>query len=325
MDGDFAVFWKRDKAEDAVVSAVRDISAIHVSQNGSNRRVTGLMPVATGQHEITHTGTLKFHQLLVSLEGNKRTGCLRIVSPSRRSRSAILIYRGRVVGCLYGSRKFDNHFLQHDAHRRALADLATPGNVLDAYELPEELVLAACSMFNGQVLKIDMQQESTDMMDQALRTIAETRLPGCVVVNTIDDEMVCMVYVFDGKIIGVFSSQDGWVKPSYDAAMKYTRCKRPTKVVASCLPTADREQAETLGFSLTGLSDMVYRPAHLLRSLQTTTMQAAASMRGDESHTYSTMEQMMPKPMRKKENIEPRWTKDQISTVKSHNVFAICP
>ncbi|MGH7192644.1 MAG: hypothetical protein ACREJM_03815, partial [Candidatus Saccharimonadales bacterium] len=257
--------------------------------------------------------------------GNKRTGCLRIVSPTRRSRSAILIYRGRVVGCLYGSRKFDTHFLQHDAHRRALADLAAPGNVLDAYELPEELVLAACSMFNGQVLRIDMQQQSTDMMEQALRTISETGLPGCAVVNTIEDEMVCMVYVFEGKIIGVFSAQDGWVKPSYEAAMKYTGCGQPTKVMASFLPITDREQAETLGFSLTGLSDMIYRPAHLMRSLATTTTHAAASVRGDESHTYSTMEQMMPKPVKKKEKLETRWTKDQISTVKSHNVFAICP
>lgn len=316
------MFWNREKPEEGIKNAIKDASSIHANNTGATRRATGMMPVASSEHEIAHTGSLRFHELIVSLEGNQRTGCLRIISPKRKSRSAILIYRGRVMGCLYGSRKLDWHFMQQEAHREALADLAAPGNILDAYELPEELVLASSSMFSGQMLELDLNQQADGMMDQALRSIAETRLPGCVVVSTMDDEMVSMVYMFDGKIIGVFSAQSGWVKPSYEAAMQHVFSAKPTKVLASYLTVADREQAETLGFSLTGLADLLYRP----QSVTKRQMQAAETynVSKEEVQTYTKMEAVVPKP-KKNEKVKPRFNHDMISTVRSHNVFAICP
>src|SRR5262249_21261097 len=97
---------------------MHELASLGVNDHGATRRATSMMPVAAsgGTREVANTGALRFHQLLVSLEGNQRTGCLRIVSPRRKARSAILIYKGRVVGCLYGSKKLDCHSLQQDAH-----------------------------------------------------------------------------------------------------------------------------------------------------------------------------------------------------------------
>jgi hypothetical protein len=318
--GEFAVFWKREKAEENINSALKDVHAIYANDAGASRRVTSMIPIASSDHEVAHTGSVKFHQLLVSLEGNQRTGCLRIISPRRKSRSAILIFRGRVVGCLYGSRKIDAQYLQQDAHRFALADLASPGNVLDAYELPEELVLAAASLFSGDTIKIEMQQTSADMLDQGMRHIAETRLPGCAVVSTIDDEMVCMIYMYESKIIGVFSAKDGWVTPTYEAAMKYTKGMKSTKVMAACLPVRNKEQASHLGFSLTGLADVLKRggavPTHNLTAVDT------FSGIGNQTHNYSNMPQAL---QNKPSQEQTRWSADVISTIDSHNTFAICP
>ena len=77
----------------------------------------------------------------------------RSISPRKKSRSAILIFRGRVVGCLYGRKDIGFQIMQQDAQMHAMAELATPGNVLDAYQLPEDLVLAAAALFHGQVLE----------------------------------------------------------------------------------------------------------------------------------------------------------------------------
>jgi hypothetical protein len=201
------------------------------------------------------------------------------------------MYRGRVVGCLYGSRKLDYQCLQQDAHKFALTELAMPGNILDAYELPEELVLAAASLFNGEILDIDTMLPPQGSFEQALSAISESRLPGCIVVNSSADEMICMVYVFDGRIIGIFSANDGWVKPTYEVAMGYlSRSKNNAKVMASFMPIRDREHAMTFGFSLTGLGEPNKQQG--LAAEQLVAIDSFTTIRA-ESGTYTTLEPVM--------------------------------
>jgi hypothetical protein len=283
------VFWKKEKP----AQILKEVVSIHANRAGASRRATSMIPLAaTGTtHEIAQTGSVRFHQLLISLEGNQRTGCLRIISPRNKSRSAILMYRGRVVGCLYGSRKLDYQCLQQDAHKFALTELAMPGNILDAYELPEELVLAAASLFNGEILDIDTMLPPQGSFEQALSAISESRLPGCIVVNSSADEMICMVYVFDGRIIGIFSANDGWVKPTYEVAMGYlSRSKNNAKVMASFMPIRDREHAMTFGFSLTGLGEPNKQQG--LAAEQLVAIDSFTTIRA-ESGTYTTLEPVM--------------------------------
>jgi hypothetical protein len=109
------------------------------------------------------------------------------------------------------------------------------------------------------------------------------------VVNSSPDEMLCMVYVFEGKIIGVFSARDGWVKPTYEQAMVYiSTAQAQAKVMASYLPVRDREHAATLGFSLTGLADTnKQQTAMLAQQLQA--IDSFTTIRSEAS-TYTTVE-----------------------------------
>lgn len=315
------MFWKKEKPAFTFKQAVDEFSNVQSNSSGATRRATNMIPVALeGSHEIAYTSSLRFHELLVSLEGHERTGCLRVVSPKRKSRSAILIYKGRVVGCVYGSKRIAGHVLQQDALKHIYADLAAPGNVLDAYELPEQLVLAAASLFEGQLVQVDRQQKASDMMDQALRTIAETKSPGCAVLSTSDDDMVCVVYLQDGKIIGVFSAKDGWVKPSYEAAIAYASKSERGSVKAAFMPARQQQNAE-IGFSLTGLAD-------LGREWMSNELQAVDSFTTipSEGKIYSDMEPAIGTPRQpSRAHRRPPISKDAISTLPSHNVFAIAP
>lgn len=323
------MFWKKEKPAEIF----KDVMQIRANRAGASRRATSMIPLAASgtTHEVAHTGAVRFHQLLISLEGNQRTGCLRIISPKRKSRSAILIYKGRVVGCLYGCKKMDYTCLQEDAHKAALADLAQPGNILDAYELPEELVLAAASLFNGDVMNIDTRLSSHEMFEQALHAIAESRLPGCIVINTMDEEMVCMIYVFDGKIIGVFSAKDGWVKPTYEVAVSYLKnAHKSTKVMASYLPVQNQQQAQSLGFSLTGLGDTKRRTFMVQQQLQA--IDSFTTIRSEAS-TYTNLEPITSGGPRVQvaagRKVPARLalvsTSTNVSALPSHNVFAIAP
>ena len=215
------------------------------------RRSIGLMPDAHEQamHEIRDTLAIRFHHLLISLEGSGRTGCLKITSPNRRSRSAILLYRGRVVGCIYGQKGMRGQYLHQDAHKCALADLAAPGNLLDAYELPEEMVLAAASLFYGETLDLGFAPDPSQTFDYAVNSLIRCGLPGCVLINDEGGQTICIVYVAAGKVVGMFSAHEGWLKATQQEARRVIS-SQPCKVHASILTYRD---AQHFGFSLTGL------------------------------------------------------------------------
>ncbi len=249
------MFWTRERPT-SVKQAIAMATA-YGGASGTSRRATSLVPHPTtdASHEIAHTGSLRFHQLLITLEGNQRTGVLKVISPRRKARSAVLIFRGRVVGSLYGRKNVDYHMLDKEAHKYSMRDLASAGNILDAYQLPEDLVLASAALFYGQVLPIPNQHSAEQMLQTAVSQIIETALPGVVVVNNLRDELVCMVYVAAGKVIGVFSTVAGWVKPTFDTAAQLLKDVQVPRVMCSVLTMAAQDRSGEIGFSLTGLGD----------------------------------------------------------------------
>lgn len=251
------MFWKTKKRFEDQVRAMVSQSAQYT---GANRRAINLvpLPVVADGHEIAQTQTIRFHHLLVSIEGNQRTCCLKVISTKKKSRSAILIFRGRVVGCLYGRKDLDFQVMQQDAQMHALADLATPGNILDAYQLPEDLVLAAASLFHGQTLEFGQSASPEQVLLSAVQQITSFSLPGCIVLSTDDSEMICQVYMANGKIIGVYSSHDGWVAHDQKTVMSYLAKAGNPKVMASILAMRSIDDVAHLGFSLTGLGDRRY-------------------------------------------------------------------
>ncbi len=217
------------------------------------KRAIGMFPDSVSREpDFKDTVTLRFHHLLISLEGAERTGCLKISSHLARSRSALLLFRGRVVGAVYGRKYMRGQYLHQDAHRCALADLATPGNLLDAYELPEDLVLAAASLFYGETLQLNMGQPVEAIFDSALGSLIRSGMPGCVIVNSYTEETVCIVYVSNGRVVGMFSATEGWTRGTPDV-LKRQIAGRQCKVHAAILPLTD---ARSVGFSLSGIGDL---------------------------------------------------------------------
>lgn len=238
----------RKKTEDALRKASMQHS--HAVNSDVCKRAVGLFPDSSERpQDPKDTGALRFHHLLISLEGAERTGCLKISSHQNRSRSALLLFRGRVVGAVYGRKYMRGQYLHEDAHKCALSELAAPGNMLDAYELPEDLVLAASSLFYGETLDTNYGQNLETTFEYALSSLQRSNMPGCVVVNSSGEETICIVYIAQGRIVGVFTASEGWTKgptESLKRSLKAGNCK----VHASILPIPDPRR---VGFSLTGL------------------------------------------------------------------------
>ncbi len=240
-----------------------------LSKPDSFRRNTTMFPECSSSgREVQDTLAVRFHHLLVSLEGGERTGCLKIESARTRSRSAILLYRGRVVGCVYGRKSMVCQHLAEDAHKYALSDLASPGNLVEAYELSEEMVLSAAALFNGHPVHLEPGPVPEHVFEQAMATVVQSGLPGCVVLTSNSNETVCIVYVFAGQIVGVHSATSGWLKNTKPEALRqYVRELGPVRILGALLP-ARNGKPDQLGFSLTGLGDRPCIAAARLQSIE---------------------------------------------------------
>ena len=134
-------------------NSVAHLCDLDLDDEGENRRTIGLLPLpaTVRDHELTETDTLRLQQLLVSLEAREISCCIRVFSDEQKSRSGLLIYRGRLIGCLFGQSGLTDQLDGKEALDHIFELLASPGNVMDIYPLTDEMVLAAASLFHTSV------------------------------------------------------------------------------------------------------------------------------------------------------------------------------
>jgi hypothetical protein len=228
---------------------------------GANRRAINLVPLPVVQdaHEIAQSHRVRYHQLLVSIEAKQSTCCIRVISETSKSRAAILVFRGRVLGCLYGSKFEAEQVFGEEAHQRAMSELAKPSNIIDTYLLSEELVLAGGALFHGHPVE-HAGGTAEQIFESVVCNLMHSNVPGCVVINSENNEALCMVYIFKGQIIGVYSFSEGWIQSTYEAALAYVLSQPNPQVMASALAARNIKEVETMTFSLTGLGDRANQP-----------------------------------------------------------------
>lgn len=224
---------------------------------GASRRAVDLMPgnLAHSEPETTQTSQVRFHQLLINIEGSQVTGCFKIVSSVTKSRSSILLYRGRALGSVFGERTLEHQLFGEEGLSCALEDLSSPDNTLIAHQLPEDIVLAAASMFQGQPLNVGRQTSAKDYFQASMDILLQSGSPGCVVVKQKNDDAMAMIYVARNKVVGIYSNRDGWLDPKHTSNLFDLTGTDDVEITGSVLLVQNGEQAYLLGMSLSGLSD----------------------------------------------------------------------
>ncbi|HEY9772207.1 MAG TPA: hypothetical protein V6C81_00200 [Planktothrix sp.] len=249
--------WKEKKNQ---TSQIRAIQAGEKQATTANRRAIGMLPSASvhGERQVFHCRDMKFHKLLLQIEARQSTCCLRIMSPSKKSRAAILVFRGRVLGCIYGNKRFAHQVFDYDALQYTLADMTAPDTMIEVYLLTQEIALAAASMFHSRLMGSTGKDDAYDLLQRAINGLTRTKSPGCVIINNCEGQSVCMVYMFGGKIVAIYSFLEGWLEPKFENAELCLSSVPDPQVLASALAVNSIEDALRLTLSLTGLTD--HRP-----------------------------------------------------------------
>ncbi len=227
-----------------------------VDFKGASRRAVSIMPgPTTAKDDVALSDQTKFRQLLLSIEANQSSCCIKVTSPRNKSRAAVLIFRGRAIGCIYGNKRLERQLFGQEAYGCILADITHQNNTIDAYLLSEELVLASASLFNGDVYTSEANQGAEEIFESAHRGLVHSGMPGSIVIKHQDGLPVAIVYIFGGKIVGVFSHKEGWVSTSYEKAWQYIVNTPHASVSASMLSASNIDEVFDMSFSLSGINE----------------------------------------------------------------------
>ncbi len=236
---------------------IKNDESTNLEFQSASRRATSLMPGPSmrDMQDIPISDQSKFRQLLLSIEGNQSSCCIKVTSPRHRSRGAVLIFRGRVIGCIYGNKRLERQLFGQEAYSCILADISHQTNTIDAYLLGEDLVLASASLFNGDVYNAAENTSPEEVFESAYRGLVHSGMPGCIVVKNSEDLPISITYIFGGKIVGVFSHKEGWVSTSYEKAWQYVVSTPKAQVSASMLAARNIEEVKAMSFSLSGINE----------------------------------------------------------------------
>ncbi|HEY9678718.1 MAG TPA: hypothetical protein V6C76_11960 [Drouetiella sp.] len=199
---------------------------------------------------------LNQHAAFCAFAANKSTCSIRITSARQKSRATIILFRGRVLSCVYGKRGIDNYFFGLEAFNHAQVDLFNHQAEFTVHALDEETALASAAFFEGEKQDQPEHSKIQDFFSRTSQKINAQNAPGCFVVRDNEKNTYCIVYFYGGKIIGIFSYEKGWMKDNrFETALKAVTTSKGDKTSVYILPAQSLEEIYDTTFSLTGVAD----------------------------------------------------------------------
>lgn len=169
------------------------------------RAIDIIMPPTKGKPEILRAGDYDVARLSHDLERSKLTGCLKAVSQQKYSRSAMLLFQGRAVGCIYGKKPQSDPYPTETALQMMLLDMSFPETSLQLYELPLEVVLPMSSLFLG--CPVDEEATSTNerpQLNAALQSLKSKKTTACLTLHLNSGSELCFAFVHKGRYYGAY-------------------------------------------------------------------------------------------------------------------------
>jgi hypothetical protein len=188
--------------------------------------------------------------LITDLEGGMRTGCVKAASEERLSRSAMLLYRGRAVGCIYGCKSMPETQPTEQSLQLMLSDLELPETSVRMYDLPESVTLAMSALFLGYPVQRNDEYDAMSYMDYICNWFESKSNTACLAITLNSSSATCLGFIHKGQFCGAFYVEDQ--KYTTDVSFVHDLLRNDPKagIEASILPPEMTSSAVRFGFSL---------------------------------------------------------------------------
>jgi hypothetical protein len=180
------------------------------ASTGQFRRATDLIPPPRNNQLIRafRMEDDDLDTLIVDLEGGFYTGCVRASSKKRKSRSAALLYRGRVFGCMYGNENLPEPQLAEISLKMMISDLKEPDAEVLTYELPEAVILCMSALFLGYPVLRSDKLDARQYMDYVCDWLEKKQQTACLTFTLNSAVTLLLLFVHKGQPCGAFFVTD---------------------------------------------------------------------------------------------------------------------
>ncbi len=222
----------------------------------SRRADAALLPMNNEKGRSTYARHLNQSALFFGFESNQSTCAIKVANPKQKSRAAIILFRGRVLACVYGKHDIPYHTYSEDAFQSLQIDLGNPQTEFSAHSLTEEMALASASIFQGFQKRQQSHQTLNDFFQKASADISEKQRPGCIVLKDNEKHSRFVFYFSQGQIFAIYSYKDGWLKDhSHASASRIVGKASELYGEAFMLKANTIEQIYDLTFNLSTVGD----------------------------------------------------------------------
>lgn len=188
--------------------------------------------------------------LITDLEGGMRTGCVKAFCEGRKSRSAVLLYRGRAVGCIYGNKGMTDPLPTESSLQMMLSDCQTPNTQLVMYGLPEEVTLAMSALFLGYPVERSDDLDARSYMDYIMNWFAQKQQTACLAYSVNEASGTLLAFIHRGAFVGSFYVESQEFSEDINFVYNMLAQDKSARVEASILPPELTSTSVRLGFSL---------------------------------------------------------------------------
>jgi hypothetical protein len=188
--------------------------------------------------------------LITDLEGGMRTGCVKASSEERLSRSAMLLYRGRAVGCIYGCKTMTDTQPTETSLQMMMHDLELGETKVSIYDLPEEVTLSMSALFLGYPVQRSDDLDARSYMDYLCGWFAEKGQTACLAFSLPSKAATCLGFIHKGQFVGSFYVEDQKFTSDKNYVYQLLAEDPQAGVEASILPPEMTSSAVRFGFSL---------------------------------------------------------------------------
>ncbi len=216
------------------------------------RAIDLILPSVGGEtpnkFSMSEEGELEW--LITNLEGGMRTGCVKAFSEERLSRSAVLLYKGRAVGCIYGNKSMTEPQPTEPSLQMMLSDLSLPATTVLIYDLPEDVTLAMSALFLGYPVERSDDLDARSYMDYICKWLAEKEQTACLAFSLPANSATCLAFVHRGHYVGSFYVEDQTYATDVNVVYDLLSQDQGARVEASILPPEMTSSSVRFGFSL---------------------------------------------------------------------------
>ena len=216
------------------------------------RRAIDLIMPPIGDETIStmRIGDYDVEWLITQLEGGMFTGCVKAACESRLSRAAMLLYKGRAVGCIYGCKADPTTKPTEESLQAMLADLESPDTVVSQYDLPEEITLAMSSLFLGYPVERHDDYSAKEYLDYICNWLGQKNGTATLAISLTQDRGTCLGYIYKGEFSGAFYVEDQAYRADRAFVDEMLENDPQAALEVSILPPEMHASAVRFGFSL---------------------------------------------------------------------------